>query len=116
MKPLRKFVTSLIGFDRRERRGTYVLSIMLVAFLLVRIVVFRPGKIPEELPLLTVSEIDRDAGTASENAGKVSVSLFVFDPNTASQEELQALGLSERQARTLVNYRNSGARFAGRRI
>ena len=111
MKPLRKFVTSLIGFDRRERRGTYVLSIMLVAFLLVRIVVFRPGKIPEELPLLTVSEIDRDAGTASENAGKVSVSLFVFDPNTASQEELQALGLSERQARTLVNYRNSGARF-----
>ena len=111
MKPLRKFVTSLIGCDRRERRGTYVLSIMLVAFLLVRIVAFRPGKIPEELPPLSISENDRETGTAPENTGRVSVRLFVFDPNTASQEDLQALGLSERQARTLVNYRNSGARF-----
>jgi DNA uptake protein ComE-like DNA-binding protein len=111
MKPLRKLVSSLIGYDRRERRGTYVLSVMLVAFLLVRMVVFRPGKIPEELPPLIVSENGRDAGTATENAEKASVSLFVFDPNTASQEELQSLGLSERQARTLVNYRNSGARF-----
>jgi len=34
MKPLRKFVTSLIGFDRRERRGTYVLTVILILFLL----------------------------------------------------------------------------------
>jgi DNA uptake protein ComE-like DNA-binding protein len=111
MKPLRKFVSSLIGYDRRERRGTYILSVMLVAFLLVRMVVFRPGKIPEVLPLLTLSENDSDIGTASKNAEMASVRLFLFDPNTASEEELQSLGLSERQVRTLVNYRNSGARF-----
>ncbi|MHC1732049.1 MAG: ComEA family DNA-binding protein [Bacteroidales bacterium] len=111
MKPLRKLVTSLIGYDRRERRGTYILSVMLIAFMLVRVVAFRSGKIPEELPPLTVSENERDVGTASKNAEMSSVRLFIFDPNTASQEELQALGLSERQARTLVNYRNSGARF-----
>ena len=63
MKPLRKLVTSLIGFDRRERRGTYVLSVMLILFLLIRMVAFRPGKIPEDLPPLSVSEVGSDAGS-----------------------------------------------------
>ena len=111
MKPLRKLVTSLIGFDRRERRGTYVLSILLIVFLLIRMIAFRPGKIPGELPPLSVQGEGGDTGTPFGKDEKDSSRLFIFDPNTASQEELLALGLSERQSRTLVNYRSSGARF-----
>ena len=111
MKPLRKFVASLIGFDRRERRGTYVLSLILIALLLVRMVAFRPGKLPGELPPLPGTGTAREEGTALTTGETASVRLFAFDPNTALPEELQALGLSERQSKTLVNYRNSGARF-----
>lgn len=111
MKPLRKFVTSLIGFDRRERRGTFVLSVILIAFLLVRMVAFRPGKLPGALPPLPADVNGQAAETVHRSSADASVRLFAFDPNTASQEELQAIGLSEKQSKTLVNYRNSGARF-----
>ena len=36
---------------------------------------------------------------------------FVFDPNTVTMEDLQRLGLSERQAATIENYRAKGGRF-----
>ena len=111
MKPLRKLVTSLIGFDRRERRGTYVLSVMLILFLLIRMVAFRPGKIPEDLPPLSVSEVGSDAGSPFAQDKRASSRLFTFDPNNASPEDLLALGLTEKQSRTLINYRSSGARF-----
>lgn len=36
---------------------------------------------------------------------------FRFDPNTASSEEFQRLGFSEKQAASILNYRNKGGRF-----
>ena len=36
---------------------------------------------------------------------------FAFDPNTVSVEDLQRLGLSERQAASIENYRSKGGRF-----
>lgn len=37
--------------------------------------------------------------------------LFEFDPNTATQEELQQLGLRERTAKSIVKYRSKGGQF-----
>ncbi len=105
MKPLRKLVTSLIGFDRREKRGTYILSVMLITLLVLRLVLFRPGEVPGHLPPLTGEAVTVAAGEAPPALP------FNFDPNTVSYDDLLNLGLSERQARTLVNYRKSGARF-----
>ena len=39
------------------------------------------------------------------------VESFAFDPNTVSLEDLQRLGLSERQAESIENYRSKGGRF-----
>ena len=36
---------------------------------------------------------------------------FRFNPNTVSQDDLERLGFSERQARAIVNYRLKGGRF-----
>lgn len=36
---------------------------------------------------------------------------FRFNPNTVSQQDLQRLGFSEKQAASIVNYRNKGGRF-----
>jgi len=48
---------------------------------------------------------------AAVQADSSSAALFTFDPNTASLADLLGLGLTERQARTLINYRSSGAHF-----
>lgn len=40
-----------------------------------------------------------------------SGSLFYFDPNSATQEQLLALGLREKTAQNIINYRNKGGRF-----
>ena len=36
---------------------------------------------------------------------------FRFDPNTVSRDDLERLGFSEKQARSIVNYRLKGGRF-----
>ncbi len=105
VKPLRKTITALFGFNRRERRGTYVLSLLLVVLLAVRLTAFRTGRLPEEIPPLP------SADPSSVSTMKAVPASFNFDPNTVTYEDLQKLGLSAKQARTLVNYRNSGARF-----
>lgn len=38
--------------------------------------------------------------------------LFRFDPNIISQEDLQRLGFSEKQAKSIVNYRSKGGHFS----
>ena len=37
---------------------------------------------------------------------------YAFNPNTVSLEDLQRLGFSQRQAQSIVNYREKGGRFA----
>jgi len=108
MKRFRKSITALFGFDRRERRGTFVLSLIVVILLLVRLTAMRPGDVPAELPPLPSAEDVAAGGSDRETAPPV---LFIFDPNTCSYDDLLRLGLSARQARTLINYRSTGARF-----
>ncbi|MEQ1796775.1 MAG: helix-hairpin-helix domain-containing protein [Lacibacter sp.] len=45
--------------------------------------------------------------TKDEPAGE----LFYFNPNTASAEEWQRLGLREKTIKTILNYRNKGGKF-----
>ena len=108
MKRFRKSLRALIGFDRRERHGTYIMSIILAVILLVRLIAFRPGEVPAVLPPLAVTN---DTPAGGEAGKQVPAESFAFDPNTCTYDDLLRLGLSGRQAHTLVNYRASGARF-----
>lgn len=108
MKRFRKSITALIGFDRRERRGTFILSLILVVILIVRLLALRPGKVPDILPPVPGEVAELSAG---DEGHVMAERLFFFDPNTVSYDSLLSLGLSARQARTLVNYRASGAKF-----
>jgi len=76
--------------------------------LIVRALTFRPDMEHLNYELIASSESeDQPSGKAESTPA----ALFSFDPNTASLAELQSLGLTERQAGTLINYRSSGARF-----
>ncbi len=106
MKPFRKIAAGLFGFDRRERRGTYVLSAILIIILLIRFTAYSPGR----ADLSDIPPTDEIMQASMSDAAASHV-LFTFDPNTVSYADLLLLGLSERQAGTLVKYREAGARF-----
>ena len=46
-----------------------------------------------------------------EKYARRSYESFPFDPNTATQEDLQRLGFSLKQAQSILNYRQAGGRF-----
>lgn len=51
------------------------------------------------------------AGKAARELSPRKVESFRFDPNTVSEEDLQRLGFSPRQALSIVHYREKGGRF-----
>lgn len=55
--------------------------------------------------------IDQNTGERTRPAKRRPVENFMFNPNTASIEDFQRLGFSEKQASVLVNYRNKGGIF-----
>jgi competence protein ComEA len=64
------------------------------------------------LPYIRLSErAEKDGMAETGRKEKLPPELFAFDPNTASEAELRRLGLPERTARSIANYRSKGGRF-----
>lgn len=63
------------------------------------------------------SEVVRKSGTHSPHAELIrsklprKVESFKFNPNTVSKGDLKRLGFSEKQAQSIINYREKGGRF-----
>lgn len=64
------------------------------------------------------SQVRRSSGAKTpageavrQNLPRRKVESFRFNPNTVSEEDLQRLGFSPKQAASIVNYRNKGGRF-----
>ena len=90
-------VRKWFGYDRKERRASFVLLIIIGIVLAARMTV--PGN------SVLIEDLTQEA-TAIPSAER-----FNFDPNTASYDTLIRLGLDEAEAGTLINYRNSGGKF-----
>lgn len=98
LEPLRKW----FGYNRKERRASYILLILVILVLLIRMAVPASDMDVEDMsPTINVLKTSKpESGT-----------LFSFDPNTAPYDTLLLLGLEEKEARTLISYRNKGGRF-----
>jgi len=100
-------------YTRPERNGALVLILLCIALALAPrlIPLFSPAETVDfsaDLAIVDSLALLEDAGTADPAA---SAGLFPFDPNTASKEELMRLGLRERTASSIVNYRSKGGQF-----
>lgn len=62
------------------------------------------------LPYMAIKRQNKVKEKAKSITPKAS-ELFPFDPNTASQEELERLGLPSHSAKAIVNYRKNGRGF-----
>ena len=102
-------IKNWFGFSRRERRSSVILFALISVVLIVRIAVPENNIIAEDVTA-SLSGIGVPSGPDSGEE-HASAELFSFDPNTVPDDTLIALGFTEREAKTLIAYRNSGGKF-----
>jgi len=108
MKPLKDF----FHYTRSERNGALILLLLCLVLILIPRLYFllTPS---ETIDFQEEMQLAEQLSQPAEEAGEAGVAaqLFEFDPNTATQEELQQLGLRERTAKSIINYRSKGGQF-----
>jgi competence protein ComEA len=102
-EPLRNW----FGFTRRERRSSFILLVIVFMIIAVRYTVPERNMVPEDI-----------SDTFSDSLVQVQpvyladkIQPFRFNPNTASYDTLIKLGFPDKEARTLIKYRNKGGKF-----
>lgn len=116
LRPIRNF----FGFSRAQTNG-FVALLVLITVALFSEPLWR-WWISREPADFSADHAKLDSLTArwktvKEEANRIPVeedipvSFFAFNPNTVSEEELQALGFSAGLAKRLINYREAGGQF-----
>lgn len=113
---MKKQLRPYFNFSKKERTG--VLVLICICLLLIVSPHFFPAK------ELVYTDLQLSAGvqwlTANENTNTVKTGLtsvedpsdlFFFNPNTLDEEGWKRLGLHEKLAQRILNYRNKGGRF-----
>lgn len=98
------------GYSRRERRSVFVLLIIILLIIALRHLVPERTVSVEDITGIT-NDVGRFNASHPENEELHNMRPLHFDPNNATYETLVELGLSEKQSKTLLNYRNKGGRF-----
>ena len=114
---IRRWIHNYFGFSRREANGLIVLMVLTAILLLLPVItdLFIPKKemamiYEEEIVLDSlVAEIEQTKPASSLN--KPTITYFKFNPNHASAEDLEQLGLPAWLAQRIVNYREAGGSF-----
>ncbi len=97
-------------FSRAERNGAITLFLLCTAVFLAPELAsrfYRQGVSDFSVFSAAVEAFHEKTAASGTTAGQV----FFFDPNTASFEEFVRLGLPERVARSICNYRDKGGQF-----
>lgn len=114
---LKEDIKEILTFTKGERKGIIVLLIILFIVILAKIFsgYFLNNKEYD------YSEFDKEIAEfekqisksdfASSSIKPKSSSLFLFNPNTASEDEFINLGLNNRQINTIKNYLSAGGKF-----
>lgn len=115
MEELRKF----LSFNKGERIA--IISILAVILLLVlACVLHRPRVSLDETSLHNLDSLlalrnaaleEQNQHTTETTQATAELTPFPFNPNTMTEEEGRRLGLTDRQIRNIINYRDKGGKF-----
>lgn len=109
---MKNFVKSYLQFSKRERLGLLVVLVLLIFFFYLPQLVkptFTENQTVDTAWLKGVEYIEPAINTS--NGGSKPVRYFYFDPNTATAEQLQTLGLTPKNTQTILRYRSKGGQF-----
>lgn len=133
----RKWIRDYFTFSQKERRSVFGLVILAVFFALLPALF--PFLVKDEIELVvdTVTQNQlaqlqiiperkeynrqeegteqwyqpKSSNTYQTQSKTTAAELFYFNPNTASAEDFERLGLRSKTIQTILNYRNKGGRF-----
>ncbi len=114
-----------LSFSKKERTAVFILSGLIIIFFLFPYFIPASTEYPvidtslqKQLNAITIKpekEWQQNAtyqtGISETSASIKPAHFFNFDPNTLNAGGFIELGLSPKQANTIINYRNKGGRF-----
>jgi len=101
-------------FSKKEKRGVWVLGILLtISFMWSGLLSYRNNTIPNQQKQWSRRQYESLSNHSydSKETNSLPSTFFVFDPNTIDSQQALLLGMSSRQAKTLLKYRSRGGRF-----
>lgn len=111
MDRVRQKIQSFLTYSSRDKRALVLLAIVLTLSIIVpRIRLWL--KPPKPFPI-SITHLPASANSGM-HVEELSDSLFPFDPNTATRDDLLHLGLTSTQAENLQKYRTAGGNFRSR--
>lgn len=113
MNLVHRFLSAWFGFNKQQRNGLLVLCSLVLLLFVLRLSVSAFIK-PEPILIADFSNIklpELNENSVATDSSSESGSLFVFNPNTVTKEQLVKLGFKEKTANTFIKYRNKGAHF-----
>ncbi|WPP50513.1 ComEA family DNA-binding protein [Catalinimonas niigatensis] len=120
IKKLSFFIRDYFAFSRTETRGLFLLlsSVCIAIYLTIYFekTAFESYQVSETDAVILDSLMSQLASSDHLNSNHkegliIERSLFLFDPNQASLEEFLQLGLDEKIANRIINYRSKGGKF-----
>ena len=113
MEFIHRFLSAWFGFNKQQRNGLLVLCTIILFLFIIRLSI---SSFITSQPILLADFSNTkfpklNSGTLITDSTSESNSLFVFNPNTVTKEQLVKLGFKEKTANTFINYRNKGAHF-----
>lgn len=115
---MKKIIKDYLQFSKKERIGLTLLLLLLGLFL------YLPSWINPRIPPLQHSDTawlkeleyvemktSQKVPATFSNKALPKPTYFYFDPNTATTNQLLALGLTPKNAQTILRYRNKGGQF-----
>lgn len=120
---IKSFLFNFFHFNKQERNGVFVLSIIIVVLFGIRLLMPFLHNDSNSVQLITLvssntkQEKNTEAEFVPESIPKTSSEIktsnerFVFNPNTITEEDAQKLGFSKKLCSTLINFRNKGGKF-----
>ncbi len=122
---MRNLLIRYFGFTKREYNGLLVLMAILLLisvfphfyaryFIKAAVTTEAENAAIQQLILVDRQRPNYDIKRGHDidaDKGKIKTTLFKFDPNKIEVKEWQRLGLSLKQAQSILNYRNKGGKF-----
>lgn len=118
---MRKWINSYFNFTKAEFNGILTLFVLITLCLaLPRIYIWLRPDEPSKADIKEISDLNLQSAVKdslrrrtyrSATPAAREIKLHTFDPNTLDQQGWQDFGLSVKQAKAIINYRQKGGRF-----
>lgn len=115
---MKKVISSYLQFSKKERIGLAIVLFLLGLFLYLHSLVKPSLQSLQHEDTAWLNGVDYVEKKSAETVKKDYVKLaslkptyFHFDPNTTTENQFLLLGLTEKNAQTILRYRNKGGKF-----